>query len=105
MGEGWVLAVKELRVVGALRRRGDCVMGMAFFKVLLVVFVERSLKTESVGLFIVLKVNSFRIFFFFFLTEECKFCLNGGSCTENNTCLCPPGFSGKRCQWREYNLI
>lgn len=31
--------------------------------------------------------------------KDCKLCMNGGSCTENNTCLCPPGFSGKRCQW------
>ncbi|XP_022790332.1 fibrillin-1-like isoform X2 [Stylophora pistillata] len=32
-------------------------------------------------------------------TKECKLCLNGGSCSENNTCHCPPGFSGQRCQW------
>lgn len=31
--------------------------------------------------------------------KDCNICLNGGSCGENNTCVCPPGFSGKRCQW------
>ena len=46
--------LKELRVVGALKRGGggggDCITGMAFFTVFLslVVFVERSLKTERV---------------------------------------------------------
>ena len=45
------MALKELRVVGALKRGGgDCITGMAFFTVFLslVVFVERSLKTERV---------------------------------------------------------
>ena len=40
------MPIKELRVVRALRGRGGGVTGMAFFKVLLVVFVEGSLKTE-----------------------------------------------------------
>ncbi|KAJ7390770.1 hypothetical protein OS493_022328 [Desmophyllum pertusum] len=38
--------------------------------------------------------------------KDCNLCQNGGSCTENNTCLCPPGFSGSRCQWHgEASLI
>ena len=46
------MALNELRVVEALKPGGggDCVTGMAFFRVFLplVVFVERSLKTERV---------------------------------------------------------
>ncbi|XP_074631939.1 nidogen-like isoform X3 [Acropora palmata] len=38
--------------------------------------------------------------------KDCSICLNGGSCDENNSCVCPPGFSGKRCQWHgEASLI
>ena len=47
--QGWVLALKELRDSrGTKGGGGECVTGMAFFIVLLVVFVERSLKTERV---------------------------------------------------------
>lgn len=65
MGEGWVLALKELRVVGALRRGGGLCNGDGVFQS----FVgglrrEESQNRESVGLFIVLKINSFRIILF-----------------------------------------
>lgn len=105
------MALNELRVVEALKPGGGgglCNGDGVFqsFSSVGGLRREESQNRESVGLFLELKINSFRVMNInFFLTEECKFCLNGGSCTENNTCLCPPGFSGKRCQWREYNLI
>ena len=104
------MALNELRVVEALKPGGGGLCnGDGVFQSFSSVGGlrrEESQNRESVGLFLELKINSFRVMNInFFLTEECKFCLNGGSCTENNTCLCPPGFSGKRCQWREYNLI
>jgi len=33
-------------------------------------------------------------------------CLNGGTCSSNNTnirCICPMGFTGARCEWSEKN--
>ena len=49
--QGWVLALKELRGSRGTKVGGGggvTVTGMAFFIVLLVFFVERSLKTERV---------------------------------------------------------
>ena len=48
--QGWVLALKELRGSRGTKGGGGgvTVTGMAFFIVLLVFFVERSLKTERV---------------------------------------------------------
>jgi len=31
--------------------------------------------------------------------DQCRIsCQNGGSCTSDNKCTCPPGYSGHRCQ-------
>ncbi len=35
-------------------------------------------------------------------------CLNGGTCTYNNTtiqCICPSDFAGARCEWSKKNIL
>jgi EGF-like domain. len=35
-------------------------------------------------------------------------CLNGGTCTDafnDFSCDCPPGYSGKRCEWDEGKFV
>ena len=36
---------------------------------------------------------------------DAGFCMNGGTCARHNFCLCPPGWSGTRCNTRKSHYL